>query len=298
MGAQLAVEADLRFSLERPGARGLHGSLTSPSGPDGPLELRLDDPVAFAGRADALAVRAFAAMLATRGLVMHVVTGQGTLLELGAVRSSWWQHRLTGSRHLRVAGSGGAWAALRGRFRTGAAPALPDRRLAPPATPYPLAPTFLRRRRWPVAGTHAGGGNPRLVLSSASSRLPESPRPEYSLTRPVTMIGSDPDCDIRIDGLRPLHAVVRHDASDEYLLVDVSHGHTRVNGELVRQRILRTGSRIDLGAGEGATTLSFRREEYADHGRPYGGRIGGELGHQKPQPTPRPAQRPARGAGR
>ena len=31
--------------------------------------------------------------------------------------------------------------------------------------------------------------------------------------------------------------------------------------------------------------MSFYREEYADHGRPYGGRIGGEIGHQRPQPA-------------
>jgi hypothetical protein len=37
----------------------------------------------------------------------------------------------------------------------------------------------------------------------------------------------------------------------------------------------------------GEWTMSFYREEYADHGRPYGGRIGGELGRQQAQP-PRP----------
>jgi hypothetical protein len=30
--------------------------------------------------------------------------------------------------------------------------------------------------------------------------------------------------------------------------------------------------------------MSFYREEYADHGRPYGGRLGGEIGHQRQQP--------------
>ena len=57
-----------------------------------------------------------------------------------------------------------------------------------------------------------------------------------------------------------------------------------MHGERVRRQILRTGSRVDLGEW----TFTFSREEYADHGRPYGGRIGGELGHQRPQPaTPR-----------
>ena len=41
--------------------------------------------------------------------------------------------------------------------------------------------------------------------------------------------------------------------------------------------------------------MSFYREEYADHGRPYGGRAGGEIGHQRPQPARR---RPAGGVDR
>ena len=39
-----------------------------------------------------------------------------------------------------------------------------------------------------------------------------------------------------------------------------------------------------------AGDLTFVREEYADHGRPYGGRIGGELGHQRRQPSRRSLQ--------
>jgi hypothetical protein len=36
--------------------------------------------------------------------------------------------------------------------------------------------------------------------------------------------------------------------------------------------------------------MTFFREEFADHGRPYGGRVGGEIGHQRPQPE-RPQRR-------
>jgi hypothetical protein len=55
-----------------------------------------------------------------------------------------------------------------------------------------------------------------------------------------------------------------------------------VHGAVVlREALLRTGARVDLGPN----TLTYSREEYADHGRPYGGRIGGELGHQRPQPS-------------
>jgi hypothetical protein len=103
----------------------------------------------------------------------------------------------------------------------------------------------------------------------------------------VTTIGSAEGCDIRLPGLEPQHAEVRHDADDEYVLVHTARlGTSRVNGEPVRQRILRTASRVQLGGW----TLSFYREEYADHGRPFGGRIGGELGHQRPQPSRRRLQ--------
>ena len=48
-------------------------------------------------------------------------------------------------------------------------------------------------------------------------------------------------------------------------------------------RILRTGALIALGEWR----LAFFREEFADHGRPYGGRVGGEFAVQRPQPERR-----------
>jgi hypothetical protein len=54
----------------------------------------------------------------------------------------------------------------------------------------------------------------------------------------------------------------------------------KVNGRPVTEALLRTGARVDVGGHH----LAFVREEYADHGRPFGGRIGGELGYQRPQP--------------
>ena len=60
-----------------------------------------------------------------------------------------------------------------------------------------------------------------------------------------------------------------------------STADTRVHGAPVQSAILRTGCGVDLGEWH----LSFFREEYADHGRPYGGRLGGELAHQRSQPS-------------
>jgi hypothetical protein len=47
----------------------------------------------------------------------------------------------------------------------------------------------------------------------------------------------------------------------------------------------RTGARIDIGPH----SLAFLREEYADHGRPHGGREGGEIGPQRSH-RPRPSK--------
>ena len=37
----------------------------------------------------------------------------------------------------------------------------------------------------------------------------------------------------------------------------------------------------------GSWRLAYFREEFADHGRPFGGRSGGEFAYQRPQVDPR-----------
>lgn len=56
-----------------------------------------------------------------------------------------------------------------------------------------------------------------------------------------------------------------------------------MNGVDVGEKSLRTGDRLEFGDW----VMSFFREEFADHGRPYGGRQGGEFSHQKAQQAPR-----------
>ena len=130
-------------------------------------------------------------------------------------------------------------------------------------------------------------GTPVSIMAPRPDPWPGDRQEVFGLRQDVTTLGSDPGCDIVLAGLDPVHAEVRHDDADEYVLVRLGRpGATRVNGAPVDSSVLRTASRVDLGD----RTLSFYREEYADHGRPYGGRAGGEIGHQRPQPT-RPTAR-------
>lgn len=279
MPTEVSFDADLRFSVSVPGHGPVAGSLT---GRGRRLELRLDDAVAFAGRGDSGAVRAVADVLAGYGITVAVIAQERTLLEFGATNPGWLQRRVTGSRHLRIVSLRGALAGARGRAGS-AEGMLPGRELVPPTTLYPVAPTFARKPPPPISTTHdpRRGGNPRLVVTVGNKRLPDSGMLIHPLRQDVTVIGSSPDCDIRLSGLAPIHAVVEHDDQDELVLHDRARDRsTRVNGVPVERRVLRTGARIELGDW----ILAYRRAEYADHGRPFGGRVGGELGHQKPQP--------------
>ncbi len=275
----MAVEADLDFSVELPHGAQVSGHL---AGAGRHLRLSVDDASAFAGRGDSASVRAFAGALARRDLIVSVMSGEDVLLTLGAVRSSWWQRRMTGSQHMRVAGGRGAWAALRARGRASSeAGMLPDETMAPPATVHPIAPTFARRPTQ-VTTTHAtyGSGDPRLILAPRENPWPGDAQPVFRLRRDVVTIGSAEDSGVCLPGLSPGHAEVHHDADDEFWIVDLC-GDTRVNGERVGRQLLRTASRVEVGEW----TMTFYREEYADHGRPHGGRVGGEAGHQLSQPA-------------
>lgn len=138
--------------------------------------------------------------------------------------------------------------------------------------------------------THAGygEGRPRLRLAVDAQGWSGEPQPVFELDREVTRIGSAPDADIRLADLAPQHAEIRHDERDEYVLVLVGPGEapTSPGGDATgrpRPQVLRTGETFRVGPW----ALSFERAEWADHGRPFGGRQGGEGSAQPTQP-PRP----------
>lgn len=136
--------------------------------------------------------------------------------------------------------------------------------------------------------THAahGAGHPELVLAAGEVLEGQDAGPRtFPLTKDVTTIGSGEDQDVRLPGLEPHHVSIVHDERDEYRVVATGHVGGGSSAE-PDERALRTGARVQVGEW----WLTFRREEHADHGRPYGGREGGEFAENKTQP-PRPADR-------
>lgn len=133
--------------------------------------------------------------------------------------------------------------------------------------------------------THAtwGAGNPRLLISDGGVRT------VFDLVSPLTRIGSALRNELVLEGADPVHATVQHTERDEYVLTMHGPGETSSipaaqpnDGVMTPPSItLRTGARFTTGPW----TLVYVREEFADHGRPFGGRQGGELSDQPPQPT-------------
>lgn len=152
-----------------------------------------------------------------------------------------------------------------------------------------------------VTTTHDvhGGGNPRLVMVFNDSvdfvhaeqehfaKAGEKQIPKvFPLVPGITTIGSADDCDIWLPGLKPHHAEVRRDELDEYKIFDLSGGNTVIDGGRTAIDIqLHAGRRIQVGDW----TMIYQRDEFADHGSPYGGHAGGMFaGYRKVQSVPRP----------
>jgi hypothetical protein len=233
-------------------------------------------------------LRTLAAELASRGLKVSITGPVGLIARLGDVQASVAQRLVTRSPHI-VLGSRSALgplvqARIRGQAR------LPVAIPLPPTTVFPIAPTFDRRSRRGVTTTHytPGSGRPRLIFVVGSENWNGQMPREFDLLPGTTTIGSSPRADLQLPGLKPLHAEIRHDHNDEYRLFAIGEvaassrpaegGRSASGGQ-----ILRTGSRLEMGPWR----MGYFREEFADHGRPFGGRVGGELAYQKPQP-PRP----------
>ncbi|QIM17317.1 FHA domain-containing protein [Leucobacter insecticola] len=151
-----------------------------------------------------------------------------------------------------------------------------------------MLPTFRRNIVRTVTTTNFGygAGHPRLAYVLDSERWNGSAPRIFDLTKKVTTIGSAQESDLVLPGARLLHAEIRHTPEDEYVLITHGPASTGIDPKHTTAKgaeggvLLRSGARIGIGEWR----LAFFREEYADHGRPFGGRAGGEWAHQRPQP--------------
>lgn len=285
MPSSIHLEIDLVFSLVEPGdgddsAEHLRGTVTA----DGTtVEIFVDNPAVFNGSniPGLASVRSFAKALAGQGLEISVSGPKGSLISLGAVKSTMAQRLLTRSPHIRLGATSTLVPLLnlarRALEKSGSNVGMP------PATPFPLVPTVNRRIKRTITTTHnaPGSGRPRLIFVQNSATWEGQVPREFELTEVRASIGSAAGSSLQLEGLLGLHAEVIHTADDEYVLVP--HGPVSGSVNADGQSILRTGARIQLGQW----CLAFFREEYADHGRPFGGRSGGELAYQRSQRNPR-----------
>ena len=127
--------------------------------------------------------------------------------------------------------------------------------------------------------SHSGAGRPRLIFKVGSKSEHDAEPREFDLVDLITKIGSGADMHLKLEGLAPFHAEIRHDEDDEYVLhihdsADSISEPASPRGETsgTERHILRTGSPVELGDW----AMSYYREEFADHGRPFSGREGGE----------------------
>ncbi|MDA0836602.1 MAG: FHA domain-containing protein [Planctomycetota bacterium] len=99
----------------------------------------------------------------------------------------------------------------------------------------------------------------------------------YKLKKEVTQIGRLPKCDIPLDDHRVsrVHAEVKR-ASKGYLLMDLSHNGSRVNGLKVKRALLQDGDELMIGK----TLLTFyhRSQTKARSIPPEERKVGKDLG--------------------
>lgn len=287
MAAVLHLEADLTFAIEVPptGGRPATPVVGTVVASGNRVTIHSDDILSLAGQPSRAEVRRMADQLARLGLAVEVSGPDGTIVTLGAVTSPLLHRLVTRSRHMQLGSLSRVLRAVVARRPS--APGAVDLVSSglPPGTPWPPLPVMRRRVR-PVTTTHdpvGGRGHPRLYLSDTSDPGAERRVGVFALPLDGVTIGSAEGSGLRLAGVDDLQAEIVRTDDDEYVLVArSSRVLSTVGGMQLPRQALRTGSRIQLGPWR----LSYVRDEFADHGRPYGGRIGGELGRQRPQPKP------------
>jgi hypothetical protein len=65
------------------------------------------------------------------------------------------------------------------------------------------------------------GGRPRPIFALGDTAPQQASQREFDLLPGVTVIGSGPDADLRLEGLDARHAEIRRDERDEYVYADL-----------------------------------------------------------------------------
>ena len=109
---------------------------------------------------------------------------------------------------------------------------------------------------------------PRLLLLTGSRKGEEV---ALDLDRRITTVGSDPDCNLVLEGLDSVHVALELEADRSGIrLEDKSGGKTRVNGRIVHTAVLEPGATLDLDGtemrftdgGDGATVLPSTADHF------------------------------------
>ncbi|WP_405217445.1 hypothetical protein [Agrococcus sp. Ld7] len=276
----ITVDADLSISL-------LEDTQDPPfdiqlSGSGSTLTVRISDPARLpvGDRRQLRELTAFADALAAEGARVRVVGPDGPIIEFGDVSPTMLGRLLSGSGRVRL-GSPKVLRTLGSRASRRTTPLVPA--VAPMLRP--LLPMIRRGSRMSVTTTHyaRGAGRPRLIYTREAEVWDGSPPQIFELQQDSVLLGSASSCDLVLPGIADVHAEIRHDDNDEYVVFarePIGGGSQAMALEPTMGRVLRTGSRLTIGTWR----LAFFREEYADHGRPYGGRRGGEYAYQRRQP--------------
>ncbi|XAS64675.1 FHA domain-containing protein [Pseudarthrobacter sp. So.54] len=278
MAPRFRADINLDFSLQEPSGEEVRGSVQA-SGSEVVVSLESMGALLSQRMPSLGDMRPLAQTLSDQGLTVAVDGPDGRIISLGAVAAPASQRVITRSPHIKL-GKLGALAPMLKRGRRAPARGFS---LLPPGTLLPLLPTVKRKIPRRITTTHytRGGGSPRLIfVQDSESWNGQVPR-VFSLAAERVSIGSDPAVDLQLPGLEGIHAEIVHNEQDEYVLVR----HGKVTGSFApgSSSVLRTGARLQMGQW----CLAFFREEYADHGRPFGGRSGGEFAYQRPQRDPR-----------
>lgn len=278
MAPRFRADINLDFSLQEPSGEEVRGSVQA-SGAEVVVSLESMGALLSQRMPSLGDIRPLAKTLSDQGLTVAVDGPDGRIISLGAVAAPASQRVITRSPHIKL-GKLGALAPMLKRGRRAPARGFS---LLPPGTLLPLLPTVKRKIPRRITTTHytRGGGSPRLIfVQDSESWNGQVPR-VFSLAAERVSIGSDPAVDLQLPGLEGIHAEIVHNEQDEYVLVR----HGKVTGSFApgSSSVLRTGARLQMGPW----CLAFFREEYADHGRPFGGRSGGEFAYQRPQRDPR-----------